>query len=201
MSHLISLYVLDRIFDGASQNLPSGAKSLYINCLSHHFRNRKANVVNATAFEIFISEIPKFEKFRRSFERLHSSGLVVLSSDRVCFINTWGQHIDRRMLENVSPFEYVGGFNFGGVEQHEEELRQNQMLHESIRLRYSVSEEQIFKLAEVFIREQKAFNKKYNGWADCSRHFLYWIGHRPEVSAIKREPQQFVKSKGKILGR
>ena len=202
MSHLINFWVLEQIFDNeAKEPISKLAKTFYINCLMYRFKNRPAKITQATAFNLPNEDFKNKSKYEPLLNELHKAELVVVCSEYVTFLNVWGKYIDRTQLEKVAPDEYVAGFNFSGVQQFEQELKTNQLLHEAILMKYrNLQEAELIKMIELFIKEQLAFEKKYNGWSDVSKHFTYWVGHNLGKKQETKETSQKVVSKNKILG-
>lgn len=195
MLNLINLYVIDKIFSESEYKISTNSKMLYINCLIHHFRDKKPTVSNAVAFEIFISDIPNYEKYDKQFQELHKANLIVIGLKSIVFNNTWGKHIDRSKLDKVNPMEYVAGFSFQGIEAFQKELYDNDSLFELCEMRYKINKVQTKKLMELFIKEQVTFKKTYNNFSDCIKHFTMWVGKN-----LDKAPKDTVKSQGKILG-
>jgi hypothetical protein len=196
MLTVINLYVIDKIINEVAEcKLSINAKMLYVNCLTHYFKNKKPTVANAVAFEIFKNDIPLYNKHERTFEELHKAGLVIVGINAVSFNNCWGQHINRSLLDKVSPQEFVAGFQFQSPEQFKEELLKNQTLHELVSMKYKISSRQLESLIGLFVTEQTTFDKKYQNFADCIKHFTYWIPHN-----LDKTTKENVKSNGKWLG-
>lgn len=203
MSHIVNFWVIDQIFDqDCKEQVSNMSKMLYVNCLMKHFRNRPAKVTHATAFNIDKTEFGNYNKYANLFEELSRAGLVMVLGEYVTFNNMWGKYIDRTQLEKVSTFEYVAGYNFSGVENFENELQTNELFHEMIQLKYpELQMSDLPKLVNLFIKEQKSFDKKYNGWSDCSKHFTYWLSHNLNKAKDSFVPKiSKVVSKNKILG-
>lgn len=198
MLKVINLYVIDKIFQELEYSLSSKAKMLYINCLTHHFRDKSATVVNAVAFDMFEEDFGDFDKYRPLMQELHKSGLIDIGVNKIAFHNTWGKHIDRTQLEKVTPNEYVAGFAFNGIEHYEKDLATNTQIIELSQMKYKISRENVVSLMELFIKEQKTFDKKYTGLSDCIKHFTYWLPS--QIKQIPKEQAKSVKSQGKILG-
>ena len=99
MLTVINLYTIDKIFEEAESKITPLAKMLYINCIIHHFRDKKPTVASAVAFDLFMNDIPDYKRYEKLFEELHKGGLVIIGDTRVSFPNLWGKHIDRSMLE------------------------------------------------------------------------------------------------------
>jgi hypothetical protein len=196
MLTVINLYTIDKIFnEDAEIKLSTMAKMLYVNCLTHHFKGKTPTVSNAVAFDIFKNDIPNYMKYERVFEELHKAGLVVVGINAVSFVNCWGKHIDRSLLDKVSPQEYVAGFQFQTPEQFKDELLKNQTLYELTAMKHKISKRQLETLIELFVKEQTTFDKKYQNFADCIKHFTYWIPHN-----LDKTTKENIKSSSKLLG-
>jgi hypothetical protein len=196
MLNVITLNTIDNIFTLVATNkLTTNAKMLYINCLTHHFKDKKATIVNAVAFEIFKSDIPNYEKHQKVFEVLHKAELVIIREDAIGFVNAWGKYIDRSQLERVNVDTYVAGFSFQGVSAFIEEMRKNVGLHELCAMKHKISMRQVESLLDMFQKEQISIDKKYCGYSDCAKHFINWIPNN-----ASKVPQENVKSKSKLLG-
>jgi hypothetical protein len=63
MLKVINLYVIDRIFMECDSKISPKAKMLYINCLTHHFKEKSPLVSNAVAFEMFEEDFGDFSRF------------------------------------------------------------------------------------------------------------------------------------------
>lgn len=196
MLTVINLFVIDKIFtEVATNRLTPSAKSLYLNCLTHHFRDKKPTVVNAVGFEFFKNDIPNYAKHQRVFEELHKAELVSIREDAVAFLNVWGNYIDRRLLEKVAPDTYVAGFSFQGTLAFIEEMRGNTGLHELCCMKHRLARQQVLQLLELFHKEQSSIDKRYTGYSDCAKHFINWIPNN-----VDKVPKEVVKSNSKLLG-
>ena len=196
MLTVINLYTIDMIFaDCGDVKLKPLTKMLYINCLMHHFRDKKPTVANAVAFSIFISDIPNYDTYEKMFQELHKAGLVIIGISDVRFENVWGKHIDRTKLDKVSPQEYVAGFSFAKASGFKEDMLKSDSLIELLQMKYKISRKQIETLISLFIKEQDAFEKQYSSYADCTKHFTYWIPNN-----ISKAQSETVKTGAKILG-
>ena len=196
MLEVITLHTINKIFnDVATNKLSAGSKVLYLNCLSHYFKDKKATVVNAVSFEIFKNDIPNYPKYQRAFEELHKAELIIIRDDLIGFVNAWGQHIDRTKLEKVNVDTYVAGFSFQGVDSFIVEMIGSASLNELCAMKHKISKRQVEQLLELFAKEQRAIEKKYSGYSDCAKHFINWIPNN-----VSKAPQENVKSKSKLLG-
>ncbi len=196
MLTVINLYTIDKIFnEDAEFKLSPTAKMLYINCLTHHFKEKKPTVLGAVAFSIFINDIRDYHKFERLFQELHKAGLVIIGTTEIQFQNHWGKHIDRSKLDKVSPEEYVAGFSFELASKYKEEILGHTSLFELTQMKHKVSKKQIEDLLDLFVKEQDTFGKKYNGFSDCVKHFTYWIPNN-----LSKTQNENVKTGAKVLG-
>lgn len=196
MLTLITLYTLDKIFnEEAKIRLEGGARALYVNCLTHHFRDRKPTVANAVQFEMLKADIKGYAKIEKNFKLLQQAELVVIGEESIVFVNVWGQHIDREKLERIAPDEFVAGFQFHPIEKFKDELLNSQSLIELQAMKYKATKQQVVKMMELFFKEQETFEKKYSDHADCKKHFTYWLGKN-----VANMPKDTVKSKNQILG-
>jgi hypothetical protein len=196
MLTLINLYTLDKIFnEEAKIRLEGSPRALYVNCLTHHFRDRKPTVANAIQFEIFKKDIKGYKGLEKNFQLLQAAELVVIGQESIVFNNVWGQHIDREKLERVAPVEFVAGFQFHPAEKFRDELLNSQTLIDLQAMKYKATKVQVIKMIELFLKEQETFEKKYSDHADCKKHFTYWLGHN-----VDKMPKEAVKSQKQILG-
>lgn len=198
MLKVINLYVIQMIFEDSQEKLSPRAKMLYINCIMHHFRNKEAKVNNAISFEMFEEDFGDFSRFRVPMQELHKAGLIEIGVNKIAFHNTWGKHIDRSQLEKVDAMEYVAGFAFNGIEHFKSDLINSNSIVELASMKYSIKKEDLPQLIELFIAEQRAFDKKYSGFSDCIKHFTYWLPNN--IKKLTTQTPTTVKSKSKILG-
>ena len=190
MLSLISLETIEKIFhEKPSLALRSKHKSLYINCLSKHFKGLEATVENASAFVFKKSDIPSFEKYELQFQVLDVAKIVKISNDSIEFINLWGEHIDRSLLKE--------GSNNPIYDSMEHELKQNQSLISLIGMKQRLNPQQVHDYIEIFVKEQEAMNTKYRDISECTKHFIYWM-----PSNIKKDDVKIsvVKSNSKLIG-
>ena len=197
MLDIITLKVIQMIFENAEIEVSQMTKMVYINCLIHHFKDKKATLNNSVAFEVFDTDFD-FQKFKKNFQELHKAGIVTLNGSIITFNNVWGKHIDRTKLD-VEETETNSRINFIPADKLKDELLKSQSLLDVCRMRYKLSNEQITNLINLFIIEQTAFNKTYNNPNDCLKHFTYWLNYNKDKSEIKESVK--VKSKGKLLGK
>lgn len=194
MLTVINLYTIDKIFKEVSEiKLSAIAKMLYVSCLTKHFSDKKPTTVDANAFEMLKADIPFYDKFEVSFNELQKGGLVAITEAEIRFYNCWNKYIDKSRLDKVSVDVFVA--NLQSIDKFEEDLRNAKNMHEFIQLKHGINKKQLSDLIELFIKEQKAFEKKYTGWGDCAKHFSYWLPNNKDKSQNTN-----VKTNAKILG-
>lgn len=194
MLRVINLFVIDQIFSNCEVRLTPQQQMIYINCLIHHFRDKKPIESSAVQFEIFKNDFPKFETFRKNLEQLHQAKLIRIDEDRITFLNMWGQYIDRTLLVAV-PEDYEGEGHFHSVTKFENELRTNSKMQEHLKMRYKVDDKKYQETVSAFVSEQSAVVKKYSTLSDCLKHFSSWTKYNVTAPAIQQ-----VKSNSKRLG-
>ena len=195
MTDIITIRVIDNIFKEADIKLSSLAKMLYINLLTYHFTDKKPTVINAVAFDIFKNDIPNYEKYQKLFEELHKGNLILIQIDRISFNNCWGKHINRDLLDKVDVNVFVSGFQFQKPEFFKQELLNSQSLYELSAMKHKITKVQLDELINLFIKEQTTFEKNYSSFADCIKHFTYWLPKNIHKSVTKH-----MKSSAKLLG-
>lgn len=196
MLKVINLYVIDCIFKEANCKIGQRAKMLYINCLIHHFSNKKPSVASIVAFDLLQEEFGDFSKYQKLFIELEKAGLVQVGMDKIAFHNLWGAHINHSELEKVSADEYVAGFNFYPPTHYMEDLKKSHSLIQVAQSKYSISESTVIDLIDVFVKQQEAFEKKYTSYSDFAKHFIFWI----KSNVTKENQEKVVKSNNKLLG-
>jgi len=195
MLKLINLYTIDKILNEVAEiKLSTTAKFLYINCLTHHFRDKPATTSNSIAFDIFISDIPDFKKLENHFEQLDKAGLIEIQDRRIKFLNHWGQSIDRTLLDKLT--EVSMGTVSKLASEYKEELLNRQSLYELIGMQHKLSIKQIDVLIETFVKEQDTFEKKYSSFSDCLKHFSNWVRKTPS-----KPVSQTIVSNRKVIGK
>lgn len=194
MLMVINLYVIDMIFGDAESIISANAKMLYINCLMHHFRLKKANIANAIAFDLFYEDFKDYDKYKKSLQELHKAGLLTMGDKTITFNNLWGQYIDKSLLEKVAPDEYIAGFQFQPVSKFKEDLMTSQSISDLSQMKYKLTKIQVSRLVELFIAEQTTFDKVYHNFGDCKKHFINWLFYNSDK--IPNQNQ----NKPKILG-
>jgi hypothetical protein len=192
MLKVINLYVIDRIFrDVSRKKLSPNAQILYINCLTHHFKNLEPKEVNCNAFEILIDEFPNFKKYTKVLTELEEEGLIDVGNGRVMFYNEWSKFIDRNMLD--IPMQEVTS---KPIAEFKNELIESDSLIELSSLKFKISKLQVAKLIELFVVEQTAFKKEYLSVGDCIKHCSNWMQYNHH-----KVPKEIIKSGNKMLGK
>lgn len=196
MLKIINLYVIEKIFNEDSIiKIGSRAKMLYINCITHHFRNKPATNVNSIAFSIPIIDIKNYSSYRNDFLELESGELIVIENDKIKFVNHWGKHIDRTLLDKVAIEEYLGSYSKKLASQFTSEINNNTKLLELLQMKHKIDIIKVNKLIDMFIKEKDAINNTYNNFQECSQHLMYWVN--TNVNKVQGEK---VTSSAKILG-
>lgn len=195
MLSLITLDVIEQIFDAKKDcKISSMTKSLYINCLIKHLKNKDSSDKNAMSFDMFISEIPNYAKWEPNFVELHHAKIVSISLNRISFNNMWGQLIDRSLLHKEQTYVINSKKT---PEIFQKDLQENQSLIDLIGMKQRMTKNQIFNMIELFIKEQMAISTVYMDAGECAKHFIYWVPNNIAKVSLVGET---VKSKGKILG-
>jgi hypothetical protein len=193
MLEIINLYVLNKIFDNAEDKLSPLAKMLYINCLTHWFKGKKATTTNSYAFELLKEDIPNYEAYQKLFTELQLAGLVGISFGGVFFHNFWGAYINKALLDKADE---KGDYGFlQGISVHAEDLRRSVGIKEVCCMKNRINAKQVEFLIEIFIKEQTTIEKKYTGYSDCAKHFINWLPNN-----ISKAPADAIKSNSKLLG-
>lgn len=173
MLNKITLEAINNIFSEASENLGASEKILYLDCLISHFKLKLATWENLSAFDIPITSLSHFQKFKACFENLEKAGLVIIKPTDIHFPNHWGQYIDKTELTKVE--KTFLGLPIKNKEELTKELLQNDYLFELCAMRYHIKMVHYERLVNIFVLEQTAHNKNYYNFSDCFKHFTYWI--------------------------
>lgn len=190
MLELISLRTLQEIFDSTGIDISSASKTFYINCLMHHFKDKKATVVNVMAFD-FTNEDIDFIKFKKQISELHKAHLVVLNESKLSFNNNWGKYIDKSKLDKDEKESYTGtSYSFIPMKELLDVLLKNESLIELCQMRNKIEKNQVILLIKDFAKEQISVKKTYVSEQECSKHCINWIGRanksNPGISNKKR---------------
>jgi hypothetical protein len=192
MLKVFTLYIIDRIFSEECFKKPTPlAQILYINCITHHFRNLEAREENANSFEMPLKEFPNFEKHKKQLVNLEEEGLVDVNAERILFYNVWSKYISKSQLD-IS----LQSVTLFGVDEYKQELYDSDNLIELSSLKYKISETQVKKLIDLFVVEQREYNKKYQSYGECVKHLTYWMGLNHH-----KTPKETIKSNNKMLGK
>jgi hypothetical protein len=191
MIDLITLGVIEKIFDGL--RVSSMSKSLYINCIIKHFKDKDATLENSLAFELAFTEIKNFEKWLRNFSDLKNYGVVDISDDSVVFLNKWSQHIDSSKFGGIK----VGSSFLKSALVFEEDLKQNSSMIDVVGMKNKLTKNQVVGLIRIFVLEQDATESLYKDLGECSKHFIYWVNSNKDSVDMSLD---IVRSNGKILG-
>jgi len=62
-------------------------------------------------------------------------------------------------------------------------------------MKHNISKRQLETLIDLFVKAQTTFDKKYQNFADCIKHFTYWIPHN-----LDKTTKENIKSSSKLLG-
>jgi hypothetical protein len=196
MLKLINLFIIDTIINKVAKvKLSAKSQMIYINCLIHHFKDLEATESNSVAFHLFEEDFGDYLKFKTNIQELHKAGLVMITSSNITFINLWATLIDKTLYDK----EYVtseNAYSLKDVKAYEKELFESEQLIELSMMKYKLSKTQAHRLIELFVKEQQAFQKKYNTFSDCIKHCTYWIGMNHHKSA-----KETVISNNKMLGK
>lgn len=194
-SDYITLTVIDKIFTEKSEKeLRPLTKILYINVLTHHFKNLEANEKNLSAFDMFSDKL-QYSKFETNYKELHEARLITIGQTFITFNNVWGSYIDRSSLNEIKKATYESSMKT--AEFFKEEMLKNQSMFEVIGMKHKLTRITLLKMIEIFITEQKAIQNKYENASEVTKHFIHWSGSY--ASKIHTTPE-VVKSNNKIIG-
>lgn len=191
MLDLITLQVIEDIFDSTIK-VQSLSKSLYINCLIKHFKDKDAAQENSIGFYFEKQQIPNYQKWDTHFQDLQKAGLVIVSAAQIVFENKWGQLIDRTKLEDSNDTTMMNN-----AEAFEAQLKMNTSMIDVICMKNKMSKSQVISLIKIFVLEQLATQTMHRDSGDLAKHFIYWVTTNLDKIDMSGET---VRSKGKILG-
>lgn len=114
MLKLLTLDILNKIFEQLGIEEFSPIRSFYINCLILRFKNLEPEFDNSRAFDInecLDNFILQKSKHLHLFYELRNKGLVSINNNQVTFINLWGKYIPKdkyseNKKEETPPFTY-----------------------------------------------------------------------------------------------
>lgn len=198
MLDLITLNTLEMIYsERAEHRISSTAKTLYQNCLTHHFKNKPANEKNARSFHIFKGDVKNYQKFEPTFQELENAKLITIHAQTIDFHNNWGQLIDRKLLFQSEKSQMTES-SLKTADYFFEQLLNNQSLIDVTGMKHRIKPDIVTQIMSTFVTEQKAIGTKYAKVEECNKHFIYWVTYNIPNHELKNE---VVKSTGKILGR
>lgn len=191
MIKLFNLLVIETIFKNHNR-FPMSAqeKMVYINCLTHHFKNLEASYVNAQQFTLKYSENPILNDFKDVFKILEKNGLVYITDAGIIFEKVW-EHLN--LITSNSFVQQINAIDLAEQNNLKQHLLDNDFMRELCGIKHKVVGSAYDKLVELFLIEQIATNKKYSSLADSVKHFMFWIPRN--VNAVYVD-----KKKPKILG-
>lgn len=193
LTKLLSLHVVDEIFIKDAQiKLGVATKMLYINCITHHFKNVEPTLPNLNDFHLVKAAIPNHHKFQKEFDQLCKSGLVVDHTITYKFVSHWIKYVELSRL-NLLKEESAQRID---LSKYESEFYNSEQLIELVCMKTNLNKSQVRSLVKQFISEQAITDKSYSNIGDAKRHFIYWALNNKD----KIQTENIVKSKGKILG-
>ena len=192
ISKHITLHTIDEIFNKEATHKPSVyAKMLYINCLTHHFKNKESYITNLSEFTLAKSSIPNLSNYLDLFSELEKANLLKIQDDSYLFLNVWTKHMDISSMNN----DVFMAKSFTCMDFNDQIYNSHQLI-ELCAMKYKISKSQVIKLMQLFFDEQSAIDTKYPNEQECKKHFLYWIAYNKDKLS-----NETVKSGSKILGR
>ena len=190
----ISLFVVEEIFNSDCKGkLSPIAKMLYINCLTHNFRDKEANLQNLNDFILIKAAIPNHNRYVEHFNGLVKAGLIIDEQHSYKFISHWIKHIE---LSRISQMQEQGNRQKIDLNKLEQELYASTQLIDLCGMKYHLNRTQVQQLMNQFIKEQIVSEKAYYNIGEAKKHFIYWCGNNKD----KAPQEQIVNSKSKILG-
>ena len=192
ISKHITLHTIDEIFNKEATHKPSVyAKMLYINCLTHHFKNKESYITNLSEFTLAKSSIPNLSNYLDLFSELEKANLLKIQDDSYLFLNVWTKYMDISSMNN----DVFMAKSFTCMDFNDQIYNSHQLI-ELCAMKYKISKSQVIKLMQLFFDEQSAIDTKYPNEQECKKHFLYWIAYNKDKLS-----NETVKSGSKILGR
>lgn len=186
----LNLYVINKIFtEVAKISLSAKAQMVYLNCLTFYFKDKEHTEENCHSFILEFSDHPKLENYKKEWEELQIAGLVVQDYKCLIFRNAWISYIKKPFDTTIPPQNYVGAFEIKSYDEFKSDLLNNDALRELCAMKYKVIDENYERLVEMFLTEQKAFNKKYINSTDLIKHFSFWIPHNAQKNVEKKKPK------------
>lgn len=199
MLEFITLQTINKIFENLNVNISEMTKIVYINCLIHHFKNKRATYNNAKAFDIVNSDFD-FSKFKKNFQELHKAGAININGSIITFNNLWGKYIDTgKLIKEDKP-----NITIIKADKVKDSLLSSHQLQEVCQMKYKLTKDRITQLIEIFVKEQSVIDKTYSSQGDCTKHFIYWLKYNKDKSDEQENNTNktaSVKSKGRLLGK
>lgn len=186
---IITLETLEQIFELASSELGSQEKSLYINCIYAHFKDKYISQDNLEQFTISIKDVKNYSKWKIIFMKLSKSGLITIDDNDILFHDKWNLFIDNKHIKIEDKI------NHDAIEQ---QLLNNRSMIEVVAMKNNLSIDEIHHLIKIFVKEQEATETKHKHIGDYSKHFIYWVKINKNNIEVKQGSS--VKSNGKLLG-
>lgn len=188
----INLHVLEEIFSKEAKVKPNVyARMLYINCITHHFKNKEPYITNLSEFTLLKDSIPNLPNYIHLFTELVKANLIKEQKDSYLFFNVWTKHMDISRMNN----DVFMAKSFTCMDFNDQMYNAHQLI-ELCAMKNKIGKAQVIKLMQLFFNEQSALETKYPNEQECKKHFLYWIAYNKDKVSY-----QSVKSQGKILGR
>lgn len=201
MLNIITLFTIDKIFETAKQKqvkLSAKSKMLYINFLTHHFKDKPPLVVNAHAFSIKKNSF-KIEMFTNEIQQLTNAGLIEQRLEEIHFPNLWGMYIDRTKLKIQTQSD---GENLNTINAFAQELRTSSKIKDYLMRALKLSEKHYQEFLEEFIAEQAFTEKEYFNEQSAKTHFTNWLKSKlKDLPEHRQTNRTQIPSSNKILGR
>jgi len=191
ISKHINLHVLEEIFSKEAKVKPNVyARMLYINCITHHFKNKEPYITNLSEFTLLKDSIPNLLNYIHLFTELVKANLIKEQKDSYLFLNVWTKHMDISRMNN----DVFMSKSFTCLDFNDQMFNAHQLI-ELCAMKNKIGKAQVIKLMQLFISEQSALETKYPNEQECKKHFLYWISYNKD-----KVSNETVKSQAKILG-
>ena len=188
INEVISIAIMDKIFDQAKTKLKPGVRMLYQNILNHWFSKKEQNVAYLSQFEMHKTDV-KFDTFKNDFETLQKAKLIEISETKIKFLDVWSKHIPTHLLAS-EKYKRIK------ASEVKDELYNSHALTDIVRMKYRITIKQCNQLLQMFFLEQEGIETKYNNEGQVRKHFIYWCQNN--LDKIKSDS---IKSNNKILGR
>ena len=185
---IINFQTIKDIFDLSTIDLNSKDKTLYINCLFGHFKDKEATVENLDSFVIMIDTIKNYSTWKNNFENLHNAELIEVTAHKVTFFNVWCNFINLEV--NTTQEDLYD-------DDIEKKLLENRSMIDVVGMKNKLNIEQIKQLIKIFVIEQKATDAKHRDEGEYAKHFIYWV--KTNIDNLGDYKQSFVKSNNKLF--